>query len=90
MSQEKREGAFAVATLLFAVLDKNSGVALLVVEAVDAKEAKQRADWVAPVFGWRHFDEDQLQQVAECPDRTPTFFADYFAAVDRGSDVTLH
>ena len=89
MSQEKREGAFAVTTLLFAVLDKNSGEALLVVEAADAQQAKLRANWVAPFFGWRHFDEDQLQQVDECPDRTPTFFSDYFAAVDRGSD-TLH
>ena len=89
MTREAGEGAFPVATLLFAVLDKNSGEALLVVEAADVKEAKLRADWVAPFFGWRHFDEDQLQQVDECPDRTPTFFANYFAAVGRGSEV-LH
>jgi hypothetical protein len=89
MTQEAGDGGFPVKSLLFAVLDEKTGEALLVVEAADAQQAKLRANWVAPFFGWRHFNEDQLQQVDECPDRTPTFFAKYFAAVDRGSD-TLH
>ena len=89
MTHEASAGVFPVGSLLFAVLDKKTGEALLVVEAADAQQAKLRANWVAPFFGGQLFEASQMKQVHECPDRTPTFFENYFAAVDRGSD-TLH
>jgi hypothetical protein len=81
--------AFSVRGSLFGVFDQKTGEMLVVVEARDASQAKQRANWVAPFFGWRRFDESQVREVEEFPDRTPTFFEDYFAALDRGG-ATLH
>ena len=89
MTEPNAIAAFSVRGFLYGVFDKKTGEVLVVVEARDASQAKKRADWVAPFFGWRRFDESQLQEVEECPDRTPTFFEDYFAALDRGSE-TLH
>lgn len=82
-------GTFSVNGLLYGVFDQKTGEILVIVEARDLSQAKQRADWVAPFFGWRHFDESQLRQIEECTDRTPTFFEDYFAVLDRG-DASLH
>jgi hypothetical protein len=82
-------GEFSFAGGLYGVFDLKTGKVLVIVEARDASQAKQRADWVAPFFGWRHFDENQVREVEECTDRTPTFFEDYFAALDRGN-ATLH
>lgn len=89
MKETDAVAAFAVRGSLYGVFDRKTGEVLVVVEARDVRQAKERADWVAPYFGWRHFEDDQLQQVEECPDRTPTFFENYFAALDRG-EATLH
>jgi hypothetical protein len=89
MSPRASEEAFPLMKPLFAVLNKKTAQVLLVVEAADAQEAKLRANWVAPFFGWRHFEEDELQQVDEVPDRTPTFFENYFAGLGSLSE-TLH
>lgn len=78
--------AFPAKSSLYGVFDRKTGQLLVVIEARDVSQAKQRADWVAPFFGWRRFEEDQLQEVEECPDRTPTFFENYFAALDRGTE----
>ena len=89
MTAPKAAATFSVIGALYGVFDLKTGEVLVIVEARDATQAKQRADWVAPFFGWRHFDESQLRQIEECTDRTPTFFEDYFVALDRG-DATLH
>lgn len=78
MSQKVGDGEFFLVKPLFAVLDRNTAQVLLVLEAANTEEAKLRANWLAPFFGWKHFEEDQLRQVDECPDRTPTFFESYF------------
>lgn len=80
---------FAVRGSLYGVFDRKTGEVLVVVEARDVLQAKERAHWVAPYFGWRYFEDDQLHEVEDCPDRTPTFFEDYFVALDRGG-AKLH
>lgn len=89
MTGRNDDGAFSVRGALYGVFDQKTGGLLVVVEAKDASQAKQRADWVAPFFGWRHFEESQVREVEACTDRTPTFFDDYFTALDR-ADATLH
>ncbi|NML45934.1 hypothetical protein HHL11_19450 [Ramlibacter sp. G-1-2-2] len=89
MTAPNAAAAFAVRGSLYGVFDRKTGEVLVVIEARDARQAIERANWVAPYFGWRHFEEGQVKEVEECPDRTPTFFENYFAALDRG-DATLH
>lgn len=89
MTSESSMSRFLVSGSLYGVFDRKTGELLVIVEARDTNQAKQRADWVAPFFGWRRFEEDQVREVSECTDRIPTFFEDYFVALDRDG-ATLH
>ena len=63
---------------LFAVLDMKEGELMFIVEAADAEEASFRANCVAPLFGWKFFEDGQLAAVDECPTGVPTFFDAFF------------
>ena len=74
---------------LFAVFDMRQGDLMFIVEAADAKEASFRANCVAPLFGWKFFEDGQVSPVDDVPTGVPTFYDSFFGPL-RPTSSALH